>query len=489
MRGHLYKFLRLALIALLSAPLASSLRAQVLPVINEVTVNTTANTITIAGTGFNSRLKPSVKLGSTSLTVTSYTSTGIVANLGTVTAPGTYLLTVVDGLLPTFADVTLGAVGPQGPIGATGPQGATGAQGPMGLMGLQGPIGPTGATGPAGAIGPIGPTGQTGAAGPAGPAGATGPIGPVGPIGPTGQTGAAGPAGPAGPAGATGPIGPTGQTGATGPAGPAGATGPIGPTGQTGAAGPAGPAGPTGPAGPAGPAGAGIEVKDANGNALGTLLSVNGTSVTIYKSGYAITVNIDGTFTPAQMWWSNGGSCSGTGYLNDGQEGAGGAQTYFKTVVWSGAQNGLFVTSGSPTKGVVTSQAGAGTQSENVTPGSPYAPYTTYFSPDFSIENSGASDGSYSCDVHQAWSTEGPNGTVSPFLVTKTTPISVPPFVYGLGYSGWIMEPFDAQTTLGWPSFTTCTVTVEPGFNNETNATTSGGTATDSCLAGPLALP
>jgi hypothetical protein len=147
------------------------------------------------------------------LTVSSFTPTTIVAELGSVTAPGTYLLTAGNGLLFAIADVTLGAVGPQGPIGATGPQGP---QGLMGLMGLQG---------------------VPGIQGPAGPAGATGPAGPAGP---TGATGAIGPAGPAGPVGATGPAGPTGPTGATGPAGPVGPSGPTGPTGPTGATGPAG---------------------------------------------------------------------------------------------------------------------------------------------------------------------------------------------------------------------------------------------------------
>ncbi len=57
------------------------------------------------------------------------------------------------------------------------------------------------------------------------------------------------------------------------------------------------------------------------------LLSVNyGTSIMIYKAGYAVTVNIDGSFGPSQIWWSSGGGCSGTGYLNDGQGGAGGVQ-------------------------------------------------------------------------------------------------------------------------------------------------------------------
>jgi len=447
--------LRLFVIALSLASLTLPLRAQLLPVIESATVNSAANTITISGIGFNTRIKPTVNLGGTNLTVNSYTSTTVVANLGSVTAPGTYLLTLTDGLLPAVADVTLGAVGPQGPQGAIGATGAQGPQGPIGFpgpQGAQGPIGPTGLAGATGATGAVGPTG------PAGPTGATGAIGPIGPIGPAGATGAIGPIGP------VGPIGPAGATGATGPAGPAG---PIGPTGATG---PAGPAGPTGPQGPAGTGGAGLTVKDANGNALGTLIgSGYGPSITIYKSGYFISVNVDGTFTPSQIWWSNGGSCSGTGYLNDGQGGAGGLQTYYHTVVWSGAQNGWFVTNGSATKDVVTSVTAPGTTVTVVTD-PPYAPYNSYSSPDFSIENSGNSDGSYGCTIHEIYD----GSTVET----------------GIGYSGWTLGSFDPQTALGWPAFTTCTVENGPNYNNQTpNAAPTNGTATNSCLAGPLELP
>ena len=72
----------------------------------------------------------------------------------------------------------------------------------------------------------------------------------------------------------------------------------AGETGLTWAlSGATGPQGPTGPAGAAGATG-GI-VKDANGHELGTLLSINGTSVTVYNTGgYVITINMDGTFNP-----------------------------------------------------------------------------------------------------------------------------------------------------------------------------------------------
>ncbi len=59
--------------------------------------------------------------------------------------PGTLLLTVSTGMALTQFDafnVTIGAVGPQGPTGDIGPKGSTGDTGP------QGPTGDTGTTGP-----------------------------------------------------------------------------------------------------------------------------------------------------------------------------------------------------------------------------------------------------------------------------------------------------------------------------------------------------
>jgi hypothetical protein len=180
------RLLPLFLAILLSAVLVPSAKAQGHSSVTSATVNLSAGTITINGGQFDS--KTSVSLDGVDLTIQSFNSTTIVALLGSVTAPGTYLLSVGNGL-PSQFDVTVGAVGPQGP---------------QGLMGLVGPAGPAGPSGPAGARGPVGP---------AGPAGQPGAVG---------QTGAAGPAGPTGP---TGPSGPTGATGARGPSGPTFLTG------------------------------------------------------------------------------------------------------------------------------------------------------------------------------------------------------------------------------------------------------------------------
>ena len=94
--------------------------------------------------------------------------------IGIESTPGTFLLTVATGSgsrqFDAF-DVTIGAVGPQGPPGDVGPQG------------------PQGETGPPGPEGPQGPPGESGPAGPPGPQGEPGPPGPEGPAGPPGPPG------------------------------------------------------------------------------------------------------------------------------------------------------------------------------------------------------------------------------------------------------------------------------------------------------------
>jgi hypothetical protein len=339
---------------------------------------------------------------------------------GSAGAMGPTGLTGPQGLTgPVGANGAMGATGLQGPVGATGltgPQGLTGPAGATGATGLQGPTGTTGLTGPQGLTGPAGAIGATGATGLQGPTGATGLAGPQGLIGLTGAIGATGATGPQGPTGATGltgpqgltgPAGAAGTTGATGLQGPTGATGLTGPqgliglpgaTGATGATGTQGPTGATGATGPQGTPGAG-SVKDANGNVLGTLVGFTFNNfVIIYKSGYFITVGMGGKFPVSQIWWT-GSSCSGTGYLNDGQGGVtlGNApQMYNKTVLYSGSTNSLLVPVGS----------GAQVVSINATIAS--------------SEDFGPTDGSSSCS-------SSPGST-----------------------SGWQLTTFNAATTLGW---------------------------------------
>ena len=140
--------------------------------------NMAAGTLTVVGTGFDS--KDHVTLSGTPLVVQSATPTQLVVTLPPSFAPGTYRLEVGrgpahrDGDDGGSLDITIGADGPVGPLGPQGPAGVTGSLGPIG------PIGPVGAAGATGAQGPQGAAGSTGA---------QGPQGPQGPQGLTGDTG------------------------------------------------------------------------------------------------------------------------------------------------------------------------------------------------------------------------------------------------------------------------------------------------------------
>lgn len=229
--------------------------------------------LSISGQNFDNGDSPTVSLsGVGELMVTQSNSSMIVASFpaGSL-ADGDYLLTISTGPEPGQTgsyNLTIGAVGNQGPPGPQGPQGETGPEGPQGPQGdagpqgETGPQGPQGETGSQGEMGPQGLQGEIGPVGPAGPMGANGQdgapgaVGPQGPQGDTGAAGADGVAGPMGPAGADGLPGPMGAPGPMGPQGPQGDTGEAGADGAQGPSGPAGPAGPAGPIGPQGPAGA-----------------------------------------------------------------------------------------------------------------------------------------------------------------------------------------------------------------------------------------
>lgn len=282
---------------------------------------------------------------------------------------------------PVCFDPTSGQLGScsslVGPTGPTGPIGATGVTGPTGVTGNPGPTGPTGVTGTTGDTGATGATGSTGPTGPTGTTGVTGPTGDIGIIGATGNTGATGPTGAIGATGATGPTGNTGTTGLTGNTGPTGVTGPTGSTGATGntgptggtglngAVGPTGPTGPTGVTGPTGPtgvtgvtgstgatgaAGTGPIIKDANGVALGGLLSFgNGpstvsftTQIWVYTSAkYTVGIDMTGTLiTPTQIYYM-GANCTGAAYLNSG--GTVPRYMYGKGAFWSTANKQLYI--------------------------------------------------------------------------------------------------------------------------------------------------
>ncbi len=81
---------------------------------------------------------------------------------------GDYRLVVASGLKSDTYDLTIGAVGMEGP---PGPRGEPGPEGPQGPQGVPGPQGATGSQGLQGATGPQGPQGVPGPTGPQGPPG------------------------------------------------------------------------------------------------------------------------------------------------------------------------------------------------------------------------------------------------------------------------------------------------------------------------------
>ncbi len=383
-----------------------------------------------------------------------------------------------------------GATGPQGATGATGATGAVGPQGTQGLQGPQGEVGPQGVQGIQGIQGEQGEVGPSGAISllrltttepdavcPAGgvlfevgvDADGDGVLGDgevdaaqtrqvcdgeLGPVGPQGDEGLPGldalvrtTSIAAGAACATGGV--RVQAGldlnsngalednevdaaqtrdvCNGAVGPQGLLGPQGPQGVPGTTGPIGPPGPVGPEGASG-----LTAFDANGNALGAIVSFGRSTVSVMRSGHIVTLGVDGVFVPSQIWWTDAASCTGQAFLNDGSGGDGGDSLYFRTVVYSSQANSLMIPAAAATRGVVISVfGGAGAHS---------------------IENSGAPAGQ-----------GAPNGSG----YCTNNPAN--------SYGGWLLTPFNAQTTLGWTVLSNCSALINGvTLNNRL------------CVAGPL---
>ena len=116
----------IALTIVLSALMVTPAMAQ-LAMITDATVNYTTGLITVIGTGFEGT-SGTVTLGKTSLTVSSWSTTQIVAKLPSGVVPGSYWMTVTPKIgIPGMLAVTLGTTGPVGPVGPTGAAGAPGA--------------------------------------------------------------------------------------------------------------------------------------------------------------------------------------------------------------------------------------------------------------------------------------------------------------------------------------------------------------------------
>ncbi len=101
-------------------------------VVRSAIVDYTTEEITIAGTSLlPTSGSPAVTLDGIALTLVSYSSTKIVADLPSGLGAGSFRLVVNAGVF----DVTNGAVGPAGPAGATGAAGPAGPAGPRGPSG------------------------------------------------------------------------------------------------------------------------------------------------------------------------------------------------------------------------------------------------------------------------------------------------------------------------------------------------------------------
>jgi len=137
-------------------------------IVTEVFVDFEANELIIYGQNFDNGEIPLLSLSGYDLTVESYSTDSIIAELPPGILNGDYLLTIRTGSSVhqyESYNLTIGAVGPPGPEGPPGPIGEKGDPGPQGPPGPEGPPGPIGEKGDPGPQGPPGPEGPSGADG------------------------------------------------------------------------------------------------------------------------------------------------------------------------------------------------------------------------------------------------------------------------------------------------------------------------------------
>jgi hypothetical protein len=106
-------------------------------------------------------------------------------------------------------------------------------------------------------------------------------------------------------------------------------------------------------------------LKDKNGVSQGYLLGFDSYGgFTVEHSGYIYQVGPDGTFAPAQIYWTNV-NCTGTPYLNDGVQG--GVPALAKNLTYSAKTNLLYTLSNPNSVGVSTSVPVSAQSIENPT--------------------------------------------------------------------------------------------------------------------------
>jgi hypothetical protein len=85
-----------------------------------------------------------------------------------------------------------------------------------------------------------------------------------------------------------------------------------------------------------------VRLLDAANAVLGNVVTANHQTVTfVTATGYLTTINWNGTFAPAQVYFTTfaGGVCGGSAYLNSGSSSVG--HMYGKTLVYVGSLNAL----------------------------------------------------------------------------------------------------------------------------------------------------
>src|ERR1700686_201778 len=91
------------------------------PTVLSTSINSAVTQLTISGSGFSpTNLAPTVVIGTSTLTLVSFSDTQIVATLPTNEPSGSYQLSVTTAGGAAHTDtfgVTIGAVGPAGPAG------------------------------------------------------------------------------------------------------------------------------------------------------------------------------------------------------------------------------------------------------------------------------------------------------------------------------------------------------------------------------------
>ena len=100
---------------------------------------------------------------------------------------------------------------------------------------------------------------------------------------------------------------------------------------------------------------------DSLGQTIGRVMGFNASNFQVLTTaGYVISINYDGTFPISQIRWTGAG-CTGTPYFN------GTGTRFARSVVYSGAANGLYMAANATSNGVATATTAVMSTIENPT--------------------------------------------------------------------------------------------------------------------------